>query len=204
MGTWNHPENFGCNTEPERRAMSSAGGRDDAAGRPPNEMQSYAPRTLHIKAAWNGGAGLEVSSALARDGLHFNFAGTCNMLNDALTQTLTELEASLHRPEVRRSRQRLDELLHPEFEEVGRSGRSWPREGIIEMLIKGVVDSAVVAQDHKVVELQPGVVLLTYRSAHLQSDGTSASHTLRSSIWVKARDGWQMRYHQGTPSAEPW
>ena len=126
------------------------------------------------------------------------------MSSHALTETLAELEASLHRPEVRRSRQRLDELLHPAFEEIGRSGRLWSRAGVVEMLIEGVGDSTVVAQDYKAVELQPGVALLTYRSAHLQADGQRVSHTLRSSIWVKARDGWQIRHHQGTPSAAPW
>jgi hypothetical protein len=55
-----------------------------------------------------------------------------------------------------------------------------------------------------VVQLAPDIALLTYRSAQVASGQTLVNHTLRSSLWVKTRGGWQLRYHQGTPAAEAW
>ena len=51
-----------------------------------------------------------------------------------LLQEIQALEVELHHPGVRCSRQRLEELLHPDFHEVGRSGRSYNRETIINFL----------------------------------------------------------------------
>ena len=43
-------------------------------------------------------------------------------MDDLLTHLQT-LEVELHHPGVRTSRARLEALLHPDFHEVGRSGR---------------------------------------------------------------------------------
>jgi hypothetical protein len=55
-----------------------------------------------------------------------------------------------------------------------------------------------------VAELGSEIALLTYRSAHLLQDGSLTDHTLRSSLWSSSEVGWQLRFHQGTPAAEPW
>jgi hypothetical protein len=55
-----------------------------------------------------------------------------------------------------------------------------------------------------VAELGSEIALLTYRSAHLLPDGSLTDHTLRSSLWSCSEVGWQLRFHQGTPAAEPW
>ena len=63
---------------------------------------------------------------------------------------------------------------------------------------------AVASDEFVVVELGPGVALLTYRSAHVEQNNELMNHTLRSSIWVKAWATWQLRYHQGTAAAQAW
>jgi hypothetical protein len=98
----------------------------------------------------------------------------------------------------------LDRLLHPEFAEVGRSGRSYNRESIISFLSAQESQPVVVSEAFAVSELGPGVALLTYRSAHLEQGETLVHHTLRSSIWLKTGEGWQLRYHQGTAAAQTW
>ena len=45
-----------------------------------------------------------------------------------LQRDLQALEAELHHPGVRCSRERLEQSLHPDFHEVGRSGRQYSRE----------------------------------------------------------------------------
>lgn len=52
----------------------------------------------------------------------------------AHTTAAIEAELKLLDPEVRRSPQRVGELLHPEFVEIGASGRIWDRDAIIALL----------------------------------------------------------------------
>lgn len=122
----------------------------------------------------------------------------------SLLQELKALEVELHHPGVRCSRERLNQLLHPQFHEVGRSGRSYNRETIVSFLATQDPQPVVASEAFPVAELGPGVALLTYRSAHLKHGNILTNHTLRSSVWVKTNAGWQLRYHQGTAAVEVW
>jgi hypothetical protein len=95
-------------------------------------------------------------------------------------------------------------LLHPEFHEVGRSGRAYSREAIVNHLAAQHIQPVVVSDSFAVSELGSGVALLTYRSAHVESGNQLVNHTLRSSLWLKTARGWQLGYHQGTAAAETW
>jgi hypothetical protein len=95
-------------------------------------------------------------------------------------------------------------LLHPEFHEVGRSGRSYTRETIVNLLAAQELQPVIASEEFSVSVLGHGVALLTYRSAQVEKDARLVNHTLRSSIWLKASMGWQLRYHQGTAAAETW
>jgi hypothetical protein len=117
---------------------------------------------------------------------------------------LQALEVELHHPGVRCNRQRLEVLLHPEFHEVGRSGRAYSLETVINFLASQEVQPVVVSDNFNVSELAAGVALLTYRSAHIGPDKILTHHTLRSSVWVQIGVGWQLRYHQGTAGAQTW
>jgi hypothetical protein len=52
----------------------------------------------------------------------------------SLREELRTLEIELHHPGTRCSRGRLERLLHPDFHEVGRSGRRYGRETVIVFL----------------------------------------------------------------------
>ncbi|HEY9223327.1 MAG TPA: DUF4440 domain-containing protein [Variovorax sp.] len=123
---------------------------------------------------------------------------------DRLLQELQTLEVELHHPGVRCSRERLEELLHPEFHEVGRSGRAYSRETIVNFLAAQESQPVVASDAFSVSELSPGVALLNYRSAHVEKGKSLVNHTLRSSVWLQTNAGWQLRYHQGTAAAESW
>jgi hypothetical protein len=83
------------------------------------------------------------------------------MATDNLLQHLRELEVALHQSAVRRDAARIDELLHESFAEFGRSGRSYNRGDILEML-RHEVSGPVWAQDFSVAEIADGIALLTY------------------------------------------
>jgi hypothetical protein len=120
----------------------------------------------------------------------------------SLLRQLQALEVELHHPGVRCSRERLQQLLHPEFHEVGRSGRAYDRDTVAAYLSGQPLQPVVFSDDFSVAELAPGVALLTYRSAEGGPGQGPVRHTLRSSIWVKTEAGWLLRYHQGTPAAQ--
>ncbi|MDN3921372.1 nuclear transport factor 2 family protein [Roseateles violae] len=121
-----------------------------------------------------------------------------------LLQELQALEVELHHPGVRCSAERLEQLLHPDFHEVGRSGRRYERTTIVRFLAAQTAHPEVEPGEFAVALLGGSCALLTYRSAHRQADGSLGHHTHRASIWIRGSAGWQLRYHQGTPAAEAW
>jgi hypothetical protein len=121
---------------------------------------------------------------------------------DSVQQALQALECELHQSSARADAGRLAELLHADFHEFGRSGRVYTRAEILALLTSETTPITVLAQDFKLTELGLDVYLLSYRSAHLRPDGGLLHHTNRSSIWRRTPAGWQMVFHQGTPTAE--
>jgi hypothetical protein len=120
---------------------------------------------------------------------------------DDLLERLRSLETELHRLETRRNRTRLEQLLHADFVEFGRSGRRYSQSDVLaEFAATQAGLEPVHAWDFELTELSGTIALLTYRSAHRGPGGALYQHTLRSSLWMKTEDGWQMRFHQGTPS----
>ena len=115
---------------------------------------------------------------------------------------LQGLEVELHHPGTRCSPSRLDALLHPQFHEIGRSGRAYDRETVLGFLASLSEHPPVVSEGFEVALLAPQVALLTYRSAHRRADGTLHLHTHRSSVWVQDGGDWRLRYHQGTPAGD--
>lgn len=105
-----------------------------------------------------------------------------------------ECEIALLTGEVRRDRARLLGMLHPEFVEIGRSGRVWTRDDVIDALT-AETDRAVAAPQtdewsfHKP---RPDLVLVTYRIVRTEA---SSRH---SSLWDLGGDQPLLRFHQGT------
>jgi ribonuclease HI len=102
------------------------------------------------------------------------------------------LEEELLRPETRADFGRMAMLLHPDFAEIGESGRMWSREEIINALradpaAGGELDLLAVER------LGEESILVTYRSR-----GRGGS-SLRSSLWLREAGQWRLRFHQGTP-----
>jgi len=101
-------------------------------------------------------------------------------------------EIALLSPEVRREGARLDELLHADFVEIGRSGRRWTREAILEALRTEEDHPLPATDDWQYLEVAPGVVLVTYRIR------SSAGDSRHSSIWDTTSGAPEIRFHQGT------
>jgi ribonuclease HI len=104
------------------------------------------------------------------------------------------LERELLGPDVRGDIGRTGVLLHPEFMEIGSSGRVWTRDAMMMALEEDPgerTELEILGADR----IGTGAVLLTYRS--YARSGT----VLRSSLWVLDNGRWRLRFHQGTPEA---
>ena len=121
------------------------------------------------------------------------------MVSAELNAFLVKLERELHDPSVRCNRSRLAVLLHADFVEFGRSGRSYTFSQIVDLL-EASAPAAIHAQDFKVCLLHDEVALVTYKSANIDAEGKLERHTLRSSLWLRTAGGWQVIFHQGTPT----
>lgn len=86
-------------------------------------------------------------------------------------------------------------LLHPDFEEVGRSGRHWHRDAIVDALSEEPGDGYALLQE-RAEPLGPGTILVTYGARDHDATHAASRH---SSIWVLDHGTWRLRYHQGTP-----
>ena len=119
----------------------------------------------------------------------------------SLLLLLQALEVELHKPATRSDATRLNALLHDDFREFGRSGGAYAKAEILSRLPAEVQHAVFVADRFEVRTIGESVALLTYRSAHRRADGTLDAFTLRSSVWQHSTLGWQMSFHQGTPTS---
>ncbi|MGW5479353.1 DUF4440 domain-containing protein [Streptomyces sp. NPDC004008] len=90
-------------------------------------------------------------------------------------------------PAVRTSRAPADQLLDPQFVEVGASGRRWDRQAMLSELpdMQGGAEAGpqYVPADMKGIALAPGVVHLTYETT---IDGRRAVETRSGERWTAA------------------
>lgn len=105
---------------------------------------------------------------------------------------IQEWELELMSSPARSDAARLRELLHPEFVEIGRSGRRWTREPIIESLLTHPREHAPVVDEWDFTDITDGLLLVTYRT----DDGDRISR--HSSLWDITGPTPVMRFHQGT------
>ena len=107
-------------------------------------------------------------------------------------ETVILLEKELLRADVRGDLGRTGILLHPDFTEIGSSGRVWSRDELM-MALEGDPGETAEAEMISAERISSNTMLLNYRSY-----GRTGS-ALRSSIWLLEDCRWRLRFHQSTP-----
>ena len=120
------------------------------------------------------------------------------MSPDLLT-VVCGLECELHDSATRANRRRLNELIHEDFREIGRSGRTYTKPQVLELLLAESHALAIHAENFHLQMLSSTVALLTDTSSQATTAGTIERKTHRASIWILGSVSWQMVFHQGTP-----
>ncbi len=119
------------------------------------------------------------------------------MSDSALTSTLLALEERLLTPAVRGDAEALRELLALDFREIGASGHTYDRTAVIAALASPDPSTYVIS-DFQLLAWSEPLALVTYR-IQVQRGNALGSASLRSSVWRRTGDTWQMIFHQGTP-----
>ena len=110
-----------------------------------------------------------------------------------LKEQLYSLENMLLKGDVRKSYERLNELIADDFVEYSSTGEIYDKENILNRLPN---------------EDDPGITMSNFEVKHLSSTSVLTTFTvfierkqkysLRSSVWVLNVEKWQMTFHQGT------
>ena len=113
---------------------------------------------------------------------------------DTALEDIVGCERELLTAAVHADRARLEAVLHPDFVEIGASGRRWTRDDMIAALLAAPEPGDVELYDVVARHVAAGAVLVTCTTRR----ATGAVH--RSSLWVRHDERWVVRFHQGTPA----
>jgi hypothetical protein len=109
---------------------------------------------------------------------------------------ITRLEEAMWRGETRFNLMFQETRFAPDYFEVGRSGRVYERRQLIFSETREI-RARLPLEDLSIRLLDENTAQVTYNS-HVVCDGV-VEHARRSSIWSRGKQGWVMRFHQGTP-----
>ncbi|MCY9847175.1 MULTISPECIES: nuclear transport factor 2 family protein [Pectobacterium] len=122
-----------------------------------------------------------------------------------LQSLIVHYERQLHCQVTRCQKDVIDNLLHRDFFEIGRSGMRYDKQQVIDALISETAEQQIQADNFELSVVDEKSVLLTYLS-YKAGENNIVSKTWRTSLWVRNVDSpnpddWKMRFHQGTPTA---
>ena len=108
---------------------------------------------------------------------------------------LVAREPIFHRPELGTTRRDFENMVEPDFWEVGASGRRYGRAEVLDLLEKRHQtphDDPWETSDFQCREIAPDDFLLTYTLRQ------NARVTRRATLWRRRDGAWRIAYHQGT------
>lgn len=120
-------------------------------------------------------------------------------MDDATLTQVTTLEEGLWRAETRFDDAFLAGILAEDFVEFGWSGRTYQRSDLIGNRDPNTsIRATLPLRDFWARYLADDLVLVTYVSE--EHHNRQRRHGNRSSIWTRSAEGWQLRFHQATPT----
>ncbi|NCN40963.1 DUF4440 domain-containing protein [bacterium] len=117
------------------------------------------------------------------------------MISEQDKKILKDLEESLWKSETRFDLVHQERIFAPDFFKFGRSGRRYTRD----QMVRGEqlpIKAKLPLQEFKIHPLDSKNVLITYISEVQYEELERAN---RCSVWSLTPNGWQLRFHQGTP-----
>jgi len=118
------------------------------------------------------------------------------MLSETDASALRELEERLAMPSASESQESLALILAAEFREFGSSGRVFERASVLGVLLAGGRPQ-LKFEEFLATPVSGEAALVTYVARSVAGPGWKPP-SLRSSLWVRRDNRWQMVFHQGT------
>ncbi|MBN6040315.1 DUF4440 domain-containing protein [Amycolatopsis sp. 195334CR] len=118
--------------------------------------------------------------------------------SDAVGEQLRGHEPLFHRAELGTSREDFEQMMAPDYWEVGASGAKYGRDRILSELDQRYSTDGYAESDTWEVHdfacraLGEATFLVTYELLH------RGRRTRRATVWARRPSGWQAQYHQGT------
>jgi ribosomal protein S18 acetylase RimI-like enzyme len=136
-------------------------------------------------------------NAICIDGRYENQIAMALLFDDNVSNSngvvdLQELELSLITNYEQNNEATLSRLLSDDFIEYGKSGQIHTKKDVIEQIKKENEPRNIVVENLTSKKITDTVAQITYATVE------SSSQVLRSSIWKKEYDGWQIVFHQAT------
>jgi len=119
-----------------------------------------------------------------------------------LRDQIRALEGRLLQPEVRKSRSALESLLADEFVEFASDGRVYDKDQVVSALQHELSLHRLIS-DFRIRSRSTAIVLATYEVSREDGESGAIVRSLRSSVWKRGRNGWQLIFHQGTVCPVP-
>lgn len=118
---------------------------------------------------------------------------------ELIEKHILELEEKLFKPEIRKSAEKISEILSEDFIEFCSSGSMYNyNKGDI---FDNDIDSSEIKWEVKefaIKQLSTDCILATYKLIKHSELNESMKYSLRSSIWKLFDGTWKMIFHQGT------
>lgn len=119
---------------------------------------------------------------------------------DVIEKLIFQLENDLLKSEVRKSPEKISELLSEDFIEFTSSGSEYQyKSGDIFMKQDDNRELLWQITDFKIKQLSDDCVLATYK---VIKHNENKKYSLRSSIWKSYSGKWKMIFHQGTLTSQ--
>lgn len=112
-----------------------------------------------------------------------------------MKKVIKELELSLLNPSTRQSSEKLNQLLSEDFLEIGQSGVKYNKKDIINYLPLDNHSAKYTIHNFEILKLSEDIILATYL---FEEESAERKYSLRSSVWKKNNNNWQLTFHQGT------
>ena len=118
-----------------------------------------------------------------------------------LEKIIYEHENSLLQPEVRKSKEMLNNLLAADFQEFGGSGLIYDKQSVLERLPSNTNVVEYQVSDFRARIIAEDIVLATFKIERT-INATEKATSLRSSLWRREENDWRIFFHQGTLTKE--
>ena len=111
-----------------------------------------------------------------------------------LEQRILEYENDFFIKKFCDNMQNLNNRIHDEFIEFGKSGQVFDKNSIIKYLNNLDSDRDIEIQDFGIKNLKDDLLIANY----ISNEKEAGIKALRTSIWVKEYSDWKLYFHQGT------